>query len=203
MWFTFNNKNQRIIKANPKEKLFITINWNTNILAYRRKQNSGSTGFLCNQWNLLNLQRHTIKLTIHLWPFPNNSNIKNIERCITVLATNLIPNSKKCGKNPLKNTSLISETEHLSMGALRGVLGGGASLQGLWRTCIGRFWNRASLSIGAPLGTLGILLFRGFERKVRFSLPVGFVHLGIGVFCKKRLWKRAIIFTVFRCWTGK
>jgi hypothetical protein len=28
-----NNKRQRIIKGNPREKLFICTNWNTNILA--------------------------------------------------------------------------------------------------------------------------------------------------------------------------
>jgi len=29
-----NNKRQRIIKDNPTEKLFISVNGNTNILAY-------------------------------------------------------------------------------------------------------------------------------------------------------------------------
>jgi len=39
MVFMFNNnKKQRIIEGNPSEKLFISINWNTNILAYKRKQ---------------------------------------------------------------------------------------------------------------------------------------------------------------------
>jgi len=39
MGLTFNNnRRQRIIKGNPREKLFISINWNTNILAYGQKQ---------------------------------------------------------------------------------------------------------------------------------------------------------------------
>jgi hypothetical protein len=58
MGLIFNNTRQRNIKGNPREKLVISINWNTNILAYWCKQNPGSTRFLCNQWNLLNIQRH-------------------------------------------------------------------------------------------------------------------------------------------------
>jgi len=50
---------------------------------------SRSTRFLCNQWNLLNIHRHTIKLRINLGPFPNNSYIKhisNIQKTNTTLA---------------------------------------------------------------------------------------------------------------------
>jgi hypothetical protein len=46
MGLTFNNnKRHKIIKGNSREKLFISINCNTNILAYWRKQNPGSTRF--------------------------------------------------------------------------------------------------------------------------------------------------------------
>jgi len=82
MGFTFNNKSQRIIKGKPREKLFISTNWNTKILAYWRKQNPGSTRFPCNQWNLLNIHRHTIKLRLNLGPFPSNSNIKHISNSL-------------------------------------------------------------------------------------------------------------------------
>jgi hypothetical protein len=34
MGLTFNNKRQGIINGNPREKLFISTNWNTTILAY-------------------------------------------------------------------------------------------------------------------------------------------------------------------------
>jgi len=38
MGLTFNNnKRQRVIKGNPREKLLISINWNTNIVAYGNK----------------------------------------------------------------------------------------------------------------------------------------------------------------------
>ena len=78
MGLTFNNnKRQRIMKGNPREKLFISIKWKTNILAHWRKQNPGSTRFLCNQWNLLNIHRHTIKLRLNLGSFSNNSHIKH------------------------------------------------------------------------------------------------------------------------------
>jgi hypothetical protein len=79
MGLTFNNnKRQRIVKGNPREKLYISINWNTNILAYWRKQNPGSTRFLCNQRNLLDIHRHTINLRLNLETFPTNSNIKHV-----------------------------------------------------------------------------------------------------------------------------
>jgi hypothetical protein len=79
MGLTFNNnKRQRVIKDNPREKLFISINWNTNIVAYLRKQNPGSTRFLSNQWNLLSINRYTLKLRLNLGPFSNNSNTKHI-----------------------------------------------------------------------------------------------------------------------------
>jgi len=84
-----NNKEQIIVKSNPREKLLICINWNTNILVYWQKQNSASTRFLCNQWNLINIHRHTNKLRLNLWPFSNNSNIKhtsNSQKTNTTLA---------------------------------------------------------------------------------------------------------------------
>ena len=84
-----NNKEQIIVKSNPREKLLICINWNTNILVYWQKQNSASTRFLCNQWNLINIHRHTIKLRLNFGPFSNNSNIKhtsNSQKTNTTLA---------------------------------------------------------------------------------------------------------------------
>ena len=81
MGLTFNNnKRQRIIKGNPREKLYSSIEWNTNILAYWRKQNPGSTRFLCNQRNLLNVHRHTIKLNL----------ISDHSPIITTLSTSVI-----------------------------------------------------------------------------------------------------------------
>jgi hypothetical protein len=50
----------------------------TGTPTYWREQNPGSTRSLCNQWNLLNIHRHTIKLRLNLGPFSNNSNIKHI-----------------------------------------------------------------------------------------------------------------------------
>ena len=82
MGLTYNNKRQRIIKGNPREKLFISINWNTTTLAYWWKQNSGSTRLLCNQWNLLNIHRHTIKLQLNVGPLSNKSNIKHISNSL-------------------------------------------------------------------------------------------------------------------------
>jgi len=79
MGLTFNNnKRQRIIRGNPREKLYISINWKTNILAYRRNQNPASTRFLFNQWDLLNIHKYNIKLRLNLGQFLNNSNMKHI-----------------------------------------------------------------------------------------------------------------------------
>ena len=76
--FNNNNKRQRIIKDNPSDKLSISINRNTNTPACRRKQISGSTVFLCNQWNLLNTHRHTVQLRHNLEKFLNNNNNKHV-----------------------------------------------------------------------------------------------------------------------------
>ena len=81
-----NNERQRIRKGNPRDTLFISINWNTNILAYWRKQNPGYTIFLCNQWNQLNIHRHTIKLLVNLGPFSNKSNIKHTAICYIAIS---------------------------------------------------------------------------------------------------------------------
>ena len=70
-----NNKRQRIMKGRPREKLFISIIWNTNILAYWQKQNPGSTIVLCNKWDLLNINRHKTKLLINRGSFPNSNNV--------------------------------------------------------------------------------------------------------------------------------
>ena len=103
-------KRKRIIEGNPRGKLFISINKNTNILAYWRKQSPGSTRFLCNQWNLLNIYRHTIKLPLKLGPFSNSTNNNHIS--ISQEANTTLHNSKT---NWDKNRQILQGKVNLSI----------------------------------------------------------------------------------------
>jgi hypothetical protein len=86
MGLTFNNnKRQRIIKGNPREKLHLSTGtptyWPTdgNIIP-------DLLDFFVNN-GISSTHRHTIKLRLNLGPFPNNSNIKHISNSQTTNTT--------------------------------------------------------------------------------------------------------------------
>jgi len=77
------------------------------------------------------------------------------------------------------------EVERLSLRELcDGKLEGGLFYWGSWRICKGRFWRRASVSMGASLlGNMeGCSFPRAFERREKF-LCVGKFLLGISEKC--------------------
>ena len=70
-------KGRELSKA-IQEKNYSFLSTGTPIYWPTDGKSPGSTRFLCDQWNLLNIHRHTIKLRLNIGPFSSNINIKHI-----------------------------------------------------------------------------------------------------------------------------
>jgi hypothetical protein len=79
------------------------------------------------------------------------------------------------------------ETERLFLWEFcKGRLVWGLLYWGSRRICKGRFWKRASLSLGAPLGNLEGFVYRGFREAVK-ECPVNGVSLPLWEPCEGNL----------------